>query len=165
MADDIDDNFTDFGDLVSIELFAGLVDALNNCIESTKVGEYATIFVVDGITPPLNPSIWAEAIGGTVNDPLSPLNGQPITDMRDRYLVGAASLGQVGQEAGSNTKNVRHGHTGLTEAIGTGGNLADQSSGAYEYKTGHTHSVTAALSTTQNFEPAHFRIKHFLKIR
>ncbi len=165
MPNDIDNDLADFGDNVSIELFNGIASALNNMIASTKPGETATIFVLAGFTPPLDPTIWAECVGGTVNDPLSPLDGQAIPDMRDRYLVGATTLGSVGGEGGANELNVQHDHEGLTVAVTNGGQLGDQSSGTYDYKTGHVHSVDSDLTADQNMEPVHFTIKHYFKIR
>lgn len=165
MASDIDDDFADNGDLVSIELFEGIANAINNCVDSVKVGETAMFYFIDGVTPPLDPTIWQECDGSLITDPNSPLVGQTTDDMRDRYLVGAADLGQIGNMAGSNTKDLRHDHTGFTQTIGTGGNLGDASSGAYSYLNNHRHTVNDDMSSTQDFQPAHFTIKHFLKIR
>ncbi len=59
---------------------------------------------------PLPSSEWAIADGSVVNDPTSPLYGQTLPNLTDRFVMGvaAANIGQVG---GTNTLNLSHRHT------------------------------------------------------
>lgn len=164
MANDIDDSLKNFGSLVSIELFSQLAQAANAGLECTGIGEVAVILEIPGMTPALDPTIWVPCEGGFVNEPLSPINGQPIPDERDRFLKGADSLGTSGTLGGSNTHNFQHNHTGFTEDAPTGGTIADESDG-YWVSVPHKHSIPSDLATPVNWEPRHLRVRHFLKIR
>lgn len=161
---DIDDNLGDWSDLVSIELFSALADGLNRMIDGVGVGEIATIIVIPGMTPPLDPTIWQKCVGGTVTEPLSPIRGQAVPDMRDLYLKGAQNLSTVGIISGSHTQNFGHSHGGQTQGHGTGGNIVDASSGYWE-AVGHAHGMSGDLNYDMDMQPKRFHIEHYLKIR
>lgn len=161
---DQDDNLSEFHDIVSVEMFSGIVDNLNSMIDGVKVGEIATIMVVAGMTPPLDSTIWVECEGGTVTDPQSILFGQTIPDLRDRYLKGATALSTVGTLDGSNTADLSHNHGGATQPFGPGPHVAEEADDYWE-AVAHTHTIDTDLAADANIEPAHFTIKHYLKVK
>lgn len=79
------------------------------------------------------------------------------------YLKGASNLATVGFHAGQNTKNLNHNHTGRTQNFHIDNN-ADTDDDRWSARNDHTHSITSDLPTAVNFEPAHVRIKHYIKI-
>jgi hypothetical protein len=168
---EIDDELAAFGELVSIlndsspGLFDSLCNTLNTMIDSVPCGEIATIFVVPGITPDLDPTIWQECNGAEITEQLSPMRGQFTPDMRDRYLKGAPTFnsGTIGNPGGSNTSAFPHNHTGFTEYMHPTLVDVDPSDGAWEPRP-HRHEIFTD-NTAINVEPAHFTIKHYIKIR
>ncbi len=58
---------------------------------------------------PLPSDEWAIADGSIVADPESPLNGQTLPDLTDRFVMGVA-VDAVGQAGGSNTLDLSHRH-------------------------------------------------------
>lgn len=167
MAGDINDNYGDFGSTVSIEVFTALAENLNSMIDAAPAGEIATIFVVLGTTPPLDPTIWQECNGSEITETLSPFRGQRTPNLADRYLKGALSANQSGLFGGTSQYNLAHNHTGQTQAVQFGSVNVDKvqlGSRDYEAAEFHTHFIPTDMGV-MNFEPKHFTIKHFLKIR
>lgn len=162
---DIDDNLGDFADLVSLELFAALTDNMNSMIDAVAAGEIATILMIPGVTPALDPTIWQECNGAVITEPLSPLRGKNTPDMRDRYLQGATTLAEVGLTAGSNHQVFAHNHDSQTDQFQATQITVDASSGYWEASEVHSHSISTDLNGFINMEPVHFTIKHFYKIR
>jgi hypothetical protein len=164
MATDIDDNIADAGDLVSVEAFSAIADAINALMDSTPVGSICTIAVgLPGVPAP-DSRVWQECDGAPITETLSPLFGQNAPDLRDRYLRGASSVGQIGLYGGSNTKNLQHSHGGATQNADAAGGAVDASSGYWE-AVAHNHPISNDLNTPINFEPVHITCKHYLKIR
>jgi hypothetical protein len=166
MTTDLDDDLGTAGALVSVEAFSGLSDNCNQFIDSVGVGEICAVIVLDGLTPEPDPSIWALCEGGTVSDERSPLRGQAIPDMRDRYLKGASSPATSGITGGANSYDLTHNHTGFTQVTDSGPRDVDRIEIGSRYNEGapHRHSLPSALSAV-SFEPKHFTVKHYLKIR
>lgn len=166
-AQNIDSDYGDWSDLVSIELFSAIADNMNYLIDSCPPGSIVPILIgIPGVPTP-DPTIWQEAKGDTIQEQLSDLRGQAAPDLRDRYLKGAASLGQSGQPGGSNTKNLAHSHGGLTGVMQPPSNQHIVSGGS-DYWTpngaSHEHTIFPALGTV-NFEPRRLHIRYFLKLR
>lgn len=160
----IDDDDTNHGDLLSVELFAKIADNVNYLIDSNPVGK--VIMVLYGLTsvPLPDPNYWQLCDGSPIIDPLSPLVGFNTPDYTDvgRFLRGFSTLGQVGNFSGSHTKNLSHSHGGAT-----GADMTDQCDNDNDFFGGvaHVHSITPNLGSAINFEPPHTRILHFIKIR
>lgn len=159
----IDDDLAKFGELTSVELFNAVAQNLNYLIDSSAPGTIIPIMIDFPGTPTPNPALWQACEGGFVTDSLSPLVGQAVPDMRDKYLKGAASLGQSGQTGGSNSIDLTHNHTGFTDLDGVDPSVVE-SGGNFPENKDHTHSIPSALGVT-DLNPAHFKVKHFLKIR
>jgi hypothetical protein len=60
-------------------------------------------------TMPLPSEDWAIADGSVVNDPDSPLYGQALPNLTDRFVMGVAP-GNIGVTGGTNTLNLSHRH-------------------------------------------------------
>ncbi len=59
---------------------------------------------------PLPTGDWAIADGSVVTDTASPLYGQALPNLTDRFVMGVSSA-NIGQTGGSNTLNLAHNHT------------------------------------------------------
>lgn len=160
----IDDNQTDFGDLVSVELFGQLCDNINHLIDAMPVGTIIPIlYGLPGVPTP-DADIWQECDGTTITHPLSPIRNTVAPDFKTdgRYMRMYSSIGEVGNFSGSNFKNLGHNHGGQT---GENPSMSDNADTDDDFWTGknHTHPISGDLGT-YNFEPIHVRIKHYIKI-
>lgn len=165
MASDIDDNIRDFGDLTSVELFTAIADNMNYLIDSCPVGEIAMIITGLHINQPaLDATIWQECDGSAITETLSPLLGQNTPDLRDAYLMGTTNLGSVGVISGSHTRNLTHNHGGVTSEEGITPNAVDDSNSRLNH-IAHTHPVPTDMTTPVNYEPAYYKLRHYIKIR
>lgn len=160
----IDDNQTDFGDLVSVELFGQLRDNINHLIDAMPVG--TIIPILHGLTgvPTPDSNIWQECDGSAITHPLSPIRNTIAPDYKTegRYMRMYTNPGEIGNLSGSNTKNLSHNHGGQTGINGAIPQNADTDDDFWTAKD-HTHSISSALGVF-NFEPLHCRIKHYIKI-
>jgi hypothetical protein len=77
------------------------------------------------------PDGFALCDGRTLSDPASRLNGQALPDLRDRFVLGVASLARMGEIGGS----IAHDHSipegGLHTHRQTGGTIRATTSGDY----------------------------------
>lgn len=160
----IDDNQTDFGDLVSVELFGQLADNINHLIDAMPVGTIIPILHgLPGVPTP-DADIWQECDGTTITHPLSPIRNTIAPDYKTegRYMRMFTNAGEIGNFGGGNTKNLSHNHGGQT---GENGGMSDNADTDDDFWTGknHSHSISTDLGI-YNFEPIHVRIKHYIKI-
>lgn len=165
MASDIDSGLGDWSDLVSIELFSALGDALNALIDSTPVGAIIPICVGLAGVPTPDPTIWQEAVGESIEEQLSDLRGQSAPDLRNKYLKGASNPATSGVMGGSHTVNISHNHTGITQDFVVGENIGDASDGYWSGANEHHHTMQTDFASPVSIEPAHIRVRLFLKIR
>lgn len=166
----LDDDDVKAGTLVSVETFSSIADNINYLMDSAAVGKIAIIlYGLPGVPIP-NPKYWQEVDGSEVTEEDSPIRGTtlPNNKLRGQYLRGCDVIGDVGNHGGDNLKNLRHNHGGTTTI------LADvdpetlhtnQDNDQYNCTPFHTHTLLGDLSATQNFEPAHIRIRTYMKIR
>lgn len=160
----LDDNITDFGDLVSVEMFMQLCDNINHLIDAMPVGTIIPILHgLPGVPTP-DANIWQECDGAPVTHSLSPIRNTNTPDYKTdgRYTRMFTNIGEVGNFSGSNFKNLAHDHGGQT---GPNPGIPDNADTDDDFWTGkdHTHSISNDLGT-YNFEPVHIRIKHYIKI-
>lgn len=160
----INDNITDFGDLVSVELWQQLCDNVNHLLDAMPVG--TIIPIIHGLpgVPTPDTDIWQECDGTTISHPLSPIRNTVSPDYKTegRYMRMYTSPGDIGNLSGSNIKNLTHDHSGHTGENPPMDNNADTDSDFWTGKN-HTHIISADLGEF-NFEPLHCRIKHYIKI-
>lgn len=158
----IDDTTGEYGDLVSVETFAAIADAVNYLIDSMPVGSIVPIFVGFPGVPTPDPAFWQECDGSIVTNGNSPLFGEAVPDHTDgRYLKGASTIGEVGNFGGSLTKNLAHDHGGRTD-VKEFERRSDSDDDGWNVRD-HDHSVPSDMGEIE-FEPAHIRIKHYIKI-
>lgn len=160
----MDDDDTQYGDLMSVESFSAIATNINYLIDSVKPGKIYMVAVgIPGVPDP-DPRFWQECDGSMITDENSPLRGHETPDYSDvgRYMRGYATIGEVGNYAGSHTKNLAHSHGGATGGTSTEG--TDNDDDMWNTRS-HTHTISSDLNSPINFEPAHVRIKHFIKIR
>lgn len=165
----LDDIAADLGDLVSVELFAGIATNLNYLIDCVPPGKIAGImYGLPGVPAP-DPKYWQLCDGSEITDADSPLRGGFTRDMATagRYLRGYDSIGNVGNTGGANTKNLQHNHTGATSIIAgidPEQFKTDSDNDEFNGSPFHTHTVANDLGTAINFEPPHVRVLFYLKI-
>ncbi len=82
------------------------IDLAPNVI--VPVGTVISWWRANGNTP-LPSSEWAIADGSVVNDPTSPLHGQTLPNLTDRFVMGVTAA-NIGQAGGTNTLNLSHRH-------------------------------------------------------
>lgn len=104
-----------------------------------------------------------EVTGGSGATASAPIASVPFS--HGMYLKGCATISTSGLQAGINTKNFMHNHTGATggqsDPLQT---IVDASDGYWE-GVDHVHGISSDLSYGQDVQPAFFTIKHYLKIR
>lgn len=160
----INDNITDFGDLVSVELFGQLCNNINHLIDAMPVGTIIPILSGLAGCPTPDIDIWQRCDGAMITHPLSPLrnHASPDYETDGRYMKCYNNIGDVGNYDGSNTKNLAHSHGGMT---GMNPSMESNADTDDDFWTGkeHAHPISSDLST-YNFEPVHIRIVHYIKI-
>lgn len=160
----IDNNITEFGDLVSVELFSTIAGDINYLLQSMPKGSIIPIITnIPGIPTP-DPTVWQECNGEVITDSISPLRNYPAPNFTDlgRYLKHYQTFGTIGSYAGENIRDFTHTHGAQTD-FNTG--YATDADSDNDYWTGkdHQHSISADLGIIP-FEPEHIRIKHYIKI-
>lgn len=161
----IDDNLSEFGDLVSVELAQQLFDNINHLFDAMPVGTILPIlYGLPGVPMP-DTTIWKECDGTLIEDPLSPLRNTLTPDYVTQgvYMRCYGTIGNVGNFGGSNTKNLTHSHGGSTGSNPSMESNADTDNDFWTGKN-HTHPIFDDLGT-YSFEPIHIRIKHYIKVR
>lgn len=164
MFQEINDNLTDFGDLVSVELWSQLCDNVNHLLDAVPVGTITPILHGLAGVPVPDINIWQECDGTAITHPLSPIRNTLSPDYKTdgRYMRMFTNPGDIGNFDGANVKNLSHNHTGQT---GFNADLATNADTDNDYWTAltHTHSISSDLGF-YNFEPIHCKIKHYIKI-
>lgn len=160
----IDDNSTNFGDLISVELASTIADNINYLLDSMPLGTVLPIITsIPGIPYP-DPNIWQICDGSTITNSYSPLrnNTVPILTGTGKYLKMFSSIGETGSYAGQNVYDLRHNHGGLTgvnDEYPTDGDTDD------DFFTGKVHQHTIAYDLgTYDLDPVHITVSHFIKI-
>lgn len=162
----LDDLLSSEGDIVSKELMQALADDISYLLDSMPVGSIVPVLVGFPGVPTPNPLLWQECDGATVANDNSPIRNQPTTDMHStqRFPRGAPNPGVAGNVGGTLSRNLHHDHGGVT---GIGGNdtlwIQDELHGTEWTSLNHLHTISADLST-YDIQPAHLRIKMYLKI-
>lgn len=159
----LDDDLAKYGELVSVEAFHGITEALNYLIDSMPIGSIVPMLVGIPGMPTLDPRLWQVCEGGMITEQRSELHDNAAPDLRNRYMKGADLPGLAGFTGGSNTRSFSHNHGGVTQFNPIGGDNSDTDD---DYITiySHTHPISADLTSTINIEPRHFRVLHYIKI-
>ncbi len=162
----LDDNIADPGDLVSFEAFNALAENVNYLMDSMPVGRIIAIMTGFPGVPAPDPTIWAELDGATITEENSPVRDQPAPDWADegRYARSADVVGTIGNFGGGNEKDLTHNHSGLTDYNFLAGTLNAEDDSDANIVVPHRHAIGTDL-TVVNFEPEHFVVKHYIKIR
>ncbi len=160
----LDDNLTDSGDLVSVEVFQQITRNCNYLIDSMPVGSIIPVMVGFGATPVPNENIWHPCDGSIITNPNSALRDQAAPNYQDaggRYMRGYVSSGSIGAYGGSNVKDLEHNHGGTD--VNSQGRNGDTDNDFITVQD-HSHDMDMDLSDSQNFEPVHLRVMHYIKI-
>jgi hypothetical protein len=162
----LDDNLSDAGDLVSVEMFRQLAQNLNYLVDSVPVGKVVPILVgLPGVPLP-DPLMFHPCDGSLItneNSRMHNTNAPNMADAEGRYLKGFTTLGTVGSTGGDNYKNLSHAHGGSTAVFDPGGDNSDTDEDFITVDD-HSHPISSDLGSHINFEPVHIRIKHYVKI-
>lgn len=112
---------------------------------------------------PIDLDLWKFCDGSLISDADSPLNGQNVPDLRQRYLKGSATVGTVG---GSNTTNLLHSHGGLT-GVTDDRQPNFQADNNNDKATGnpHTHPIFADLSSVETIQPLTTDIHCYMRFK
>lgn len=160
----LDDTLSDSGDLVSVEVFQQIAHNCNYFIDSMPIGSVIQVMTGDGITPTPDPTIWQECDGSIVTNQASPLRDNPTPNYADvggRYMRGYVNPGTIGFYGGSNTRNLTHNHGGTQLNVQPRNADTDDD---FTTAADHSHPIDFDLPSDHNMEPAHFKIKHYIKI-
>lgn len=162
----IDDTGADkFGNLVSIETFSALANNLNALLDSMPIGSKVPILVGLAGVPTPDPTIWRLCEGGVVTDPNAKLHDQTLPDDRGSFPKGSTTIGQSGVKAGTSTASWSHNHGGNTGDWDMGDDNSDTDDDYITVHKLHHHPISSDLTTPVNVEPAHIRVKFYIKIR
>lgn len=166
----IDDNVTEYGDIVASETALAIMDNLNYLIDSVPPGKIIVhLYGLAGVPAP-DPEIWQLCDGSAITNPLSPLRGSNTPNYADngRMMVGAASVGTVGNYGGERNKNLAHDHGGATAGANwtvDHGDTDESNDEFHPFNPDHTHTISSNLSAAVNFDPVHIKVRHYIKIR
>lgn len=163
--------YSDFGDVVSVELATAMRKNLEFLRAVCAIGEVAPIMVnIPGVPLP-NPNYFQECDGSEIINENSPLRSLGVTqhftpDMRDRYIfvtkVGSQNAGTPG---GSNTTYAfKHNHGGYTGSVAS----AEGSRGSNESREAawsHNHSIAYDFPNAINMEPPFYTVKFYMRIQ
>lgn len=157
-----DDDLSNYGELVSVEAFSAITKNLNYLIDSMPVGSIIPILAGMPGVPTPDPRLWQLCDGSMITEQRSELHDNPTPDFKDRYSKGADSPGLAGQTGGANEKSFNHDHGGITSFYDN----ADNSEFGVNFLTFHPHAhlISFDLPGTNNVEPSHFRVLHYIKI-
>ena len=167
----LDNNEVAFDDIVSHELATKINANINYLIDSSPVGK--VVFILYGLAgvPIPDPVIWQECDGSLITNQQSPLRGTNTPNHKTNGLMirGAEAPGSIGALGGQRYHNLTHNHGGTTtnisyeqppqEAYAVTVTVA----GAYSFLD-HEHTISNSLSSSQNFDPASYLIKSYIKI-
>lgn len=160
----LDDNLADAGDLVSVELFRSIAQNCNYLMDAMPIGSIIPVMVGFGACPLPDPLYWQLCDGSPIRNVYSPmfLSTTPnYEDVGGRYMRGYINAGTIGVYGGSNTKDLSHTH-GRTSVYSPGQD--GDSDNDQITAVPHDHGIPSSLGTAINFEPVHFRVRHYIKI-
>ena len=107
---------------------------------------------------PLPSDEWMVADGSVVNDPESPLNGESLPDLTNRFIMGVGSS-DIGTTGGSNTQDLTHNHSipGHTHNVSGSTTGADHAwDGGYFRDEGHYYRYAVqTYQTTWYYAHSH----------
>ena len=159
---------TDFGTSISSSLWLKIVNNHAWVEKSLPIGMilffYESTTEADGTPKPApNPDIWIPCQGQTINDPESPLDGQTLPDLRDRFLKGSQNAGQFG---GQTDVDISHSHGGQLVPVDdrSPGNETDSGTGALTGSL-HTHSLSTEWSNQETVIPKNVALQAYMRFK
>lgn len=162
----VDDIVSAWPKLVSTELFTKIAENINYMIASVPVGTIMPILYGFTGVPLPDPTLWQLCDGSMVTDQKSPLRNSATPDyttLGGLYMKAAASVGTVGNIAGSHTVDLRHSHGGVTGNWADTANEGDRE-GADRFEVNeHHHGIFEDLFVV-DVQPNHFTVLHYIKI-
>lgn len=108
-----------------------------------------------------NLSLWALCDGSMINDPDSPLDGQPTPNLNEVYLKGGTTQGVTG---GSKTVNIQHSHGGqLQTENDESGRTNARLGGDYKAGSPHFHVVPNSWSSVESIIPPTTELQIYIR--
>ena len=158
----------DFGSAIAEAIWAKIGNFHNWTESNIPVGYllffYGAQTLADGspIEQP-NPDLWALCDGSVINDPDSPLDGQTLPDLRERFLKGSSTTGLTGGQA---TLNLQHSHGGFTGSIDDRGvNEVARPGDTYSSGQLHNHSIDSQWSPAEPILPPYKDLQIYVRKR
>lgn len=111
-----------------------------------------------------DPKFWQFADGSAVTNPLSPLYGQLLPDLRGRFFKHPATGASVLAYAGVDSIALPHSHGGIT-GIGTDWDSVRLDNGEERGQAigGHRHGITSTTVTVSTI-PAYMELQVYVRI-
>jgi hypothetical protein len=160
-----DDSSSRFGDLVSVETFTSIANDLNYLMDSMPIGSVIPVLIgLPGVSEP-DSTIWKRCDGSILVDQNSKLHDHALPNLAGLYMKGHTTLGEVGENGGSNTKAWDHNHGGLTQPFSIPSDNSDTDSDYITVNSDHSHPMPSGLNVPVNIEPIHIRVVHYIKVR
>lgn len=163
----LDDNLSDAGDLVSVEMFQQIANNCNHLVDAMPVGSIVPIMVgVPGVPTP-DPLIWHPCDGTEITNPNSTMHNTLAPDYTaadGRYMKGFVNAGTIGNYGGANNISLQHSHGGFTDNYTIEEDNGDTDTDFITVHQNHRHPLNNDLIGPYNFEPVHFRVLHYIKI-
>jgi hypothetical protein len=165
----INDNMSDFGDIVSQELASQIKTSLDLIDKMLPIGWIGPIMVnMAGVSP--NPDIWQLCDGSEITNVNSPLRSVPsiprfTPNLTDRFIRMTTSLGVVGNSGGVKVFNFAHDHGGRTGTFTTQEGVDSTKSGLTNTSFSHNHSISSSLPGDRQMEPPFIHIQYYMKIQ
>ncbi len=157
----------DFGSSISVSIWLKIINNQNWVEKNLPIG--ALLFFYRSMTKadltPIelpNSNIWIELNGQTVNDIKSPLNGQILPDLRDKFLKGSETYGLTG---GQTTLNLVHSHGGLTGITDDREEKNADEGNAYNTGSPHYHVIGQAWSSAEPIIPKFFSVQTYMRFK
>lgn len=148
-----------FGSTVAKAIWTRMIDHINWVNAHFPLG--MIVFVHKNITPNSISwptleikSNWQFCDGSIITHPDSPMLGQSVPDLRNKFIKHSATIGQTG---GTETFNLSHNHTGWTGfTLDADYSALRTDSGDQEHTfSNHHHPISSDLGTFTKLPPYH----------
>lgn len=158
----------DFGTTIAQGLWQRISRQLNWIEKAVPVG--MVIYFYDSQTfangnpvPDPKSTNWQFCDGSPITNPLSPMFGQNVPDLRNRFSKGSATLG-LGVTGGTVSHNLAHSHGGATSTTCDLEGLSNtDNSDAKPKGNCHNHSIGGSLGTI-SVMPPYINLQPYMRI-
>lgn len=156
----------DFGTTIASAIWSRIIQGLNWYNDALPIGMllnfYQSQTFANGNPIPDPIGLWQFCDGSTVIEANSPLLGQTLPDLREKFLKGGSTIGTLGGQLSINLTHSHGGATGFTDDGDFSSPRLDDGDENQEHHN-HAHAIGADLGS-QPTVPPYVDLQYFMKI-